>query len=756
MSFKLLHDRVQELSENRFGKPTLVQEKSFQPILEGKHSLVIAPTGTGKSESALLPIFSLFLAEREKKKAEGISILYITPLKALNRDMLERLNWWANHLSIKVDVRHGDTTQYQRSKQTKNPPELLVLTPETLQSILPAKKMGLHLADVKHVVIDEVHELVESKRGTQLSIGLERLVERAGEFQRIGLSATVGSPKETANFLGGNRKVEIIDVAHIRKIEITVESPIPGIEDNARSHKLHLSPDNVARLRRMHKLVDQHTSVLSFVNTRSMAELLSSRYAAIDTKHKVKVHHGSLSKDVRVIAEQDFKSGKTHSLISTSSLELGIDIGRVDLVIQYMSPRQASRLVQRVGRSGHSIYKQPKGIILASDAEDCLEAGVVAARAMAGNLEKIKIHAKAFDVLAHQLVGISLEEGRVSIARALSIVKRAYPFKDLTSQELLTVLRQLAAERYIFLDADSYRRARSALLYYYFNVSMIPDEQKFFVKNIVTRTNVGVLDEAFVAEHLLSGTVFITKGTPWRVLDVVERQVLVEPASDITAAIPDWQGEELPVPFEVAQAVGRARANTKLLKELPLNKDARQKIIKSCAKQKKQGFVPSDKALFIEDHGNFTIVHTHFGSLVNETLGKILAALISSFTGATVGARVDAYRILFDFPLKSQPKLIENYLKTLDPDNLDTILEKTLERSSLFRWKFIHVAKRFGLLERGADYRRVGIRRIISAVVDSPIHQETIRELMTEKLDLPHTKEVLRLIQKKQNKSKNC
>ncbi|MFC2175273.1 DEAD/DEAH box helicase, partial [archaeon] len=346
MVFKTLHPRVKALSEERFEAATAVQEKAFAPILGGKNTLVIAPTGIGKTEAALLPIFSLMLREKEKigksapkaggmpaakpaaspqkgPRAPGISVIYITPLKALNRDLLSRIEWWAEHLDIHAEVRHGDTTPYQRSKQAKNPPELLITTPETLQSILPAKRMGQHLTSVRHVVVDEIHELVESKRGTQLSIALERLVERAGEFQRIGLSATVGSPKITSSFLVGARGVETVDVSMARPLDLSVELPSATKKDKSLINTLHMRPSTIARLRRLHALVDAHKAVLSFVNTRSMAELLTSRYAAWDVHNKIQVHHSSLSKDVRLVAEQSFKDGSIKGLISTSSLELG-------------------------------------------------------------------------------------------------------------------------------------------------------------------------------------------------------------------------------------------------------------------------------------------------------------------------------------------------------------------------------------------------------------------------------------------------
>jgi ATP-dependent Lhr-like helicase len=405
-SFELLNEEIRKLAQERFGQTTPIQEKAIPEILSGKNVLVIAPTGVGKTEAALLPVLHRFLKQKHR---DGIGVLYLTPLKSLNRDMLSRIEWWGEKLGLKIAVRHGDTAQSERQKQMKNPPQLLICTPETLGAILTAPKMGKHLENVRYVIIDEVHELVEDKRGVQLTIALERLAERSPDFQRIGLSATVGEPDKVAEFF----KLDSIVKAEIeRKMSLSVECPKLDKEDLELSEKLFLSPEVVARLRRLKDLVDEYTSVLTFVNTRQTAELLSSRFEAWDKEHKIAVHHSSLSKDTRIIAEKKFKDGSIKGLIATSSLELGIDIGLIDLVVQYISPRQVSRLVQRVGRSGHAIDRFPKGIVISTEPEDILESGAICKNALEGNLEKIRTFDKPFDVLAHQLVGLTLDFGR--------------------------------------------------------------------------------------------------------------------------------------------------------------------------------------------------------------------------------------------------------------------------------------------------------------------------------------------------------
>ncbi|WP_456473847.1 DEAD/DEAH box helicase, partial [Candidatus Pyrohabitans sp.] len=367
-SFSLLSKPVRStLSESGFKKPTPIQEAAIPVILSGKHVLLIAPTGIGKTEAAMLPLFSRLSGE----KGAGIALLYITPLRALNRDLLSRLEWWGKKLGINIAVRHGDTSQYQRRKQALAPPDMLITTPETLQAILPAPLMRKHLENVRFVVVDEVHELAESKRGAQLSVALERLREIAQrDFQRIGISATVGSPERVARFLCTHAPVEIVRVSTAKGMEISVEYPRPKREDREIAERLLTGIAAATRLRRMRELIAQHSHALIFVNTREMAEILASRFKIIG--ESVGIHHSSLSQEVRITTEEEFKEGSLKALICTSSLELGIDIGSVDLVIQYKSPRQVSRIIQRVGRSGHRLGRVSRGVIITTDADDTL------------------------------------------------------------------------------------------------------------------------------------------------------------------------------------------------------------------------------------------------------------------------------------------------------------------------------------------------------------------------------------------------
>jgi len=342
-AFKMLVKPIRRLIEQReFEAPTEPQEKTIPQILEGKNVLLISPTATGKTEAAFLPVLDMLLKMPERPR--GIKILYMTPLRAQNRDLLERLQWWCNHLDVRLAVRHGDTDTKERTRQARSPPDILITTPETLQAVLPGRLMRRHLQEIRWVIVDEVHEMADSKRGSQLSLALERLRWVTGkDFQVVGLSATIGNPEKVASFLVGNeRKVEIVRVPVARLMELEILFPQPSSKDHELASALFTHPEVAARLRIIRDLIEKQKSVLLFTNTRSASEVLASRFKVWDINFPVSIHHGSLAKPSRIAAERGLKNGELKGLVCTSSLELGIDVGRIDLVIQYMSPRQVT------------------------------------------------------------------------------------------------------------------------------------------------------------------------------------------------------------------------------------------------------------------------------------------------------------------------------------------------------------------------------------------------------------------------------
>jgi len=752
MVFHYFNEELQKIISKRFKTPTLPQELAIKPILEGKNVLLISQTSTGKTESAMLPLFNMVM----EKKTKPISILYITPLRSLNRDLLERLVWWCNELGLEASVRHGDTSPYERKMQSEFPPQLLITTPETVQAILSGKILREHLKNVKWVVIDEIHELADSKRGTQLTIGLERIRELCGDFQIIGLSATVGKPEQIAQFISPRKAIEIIKATTTKAFDIKVVSPKPTLEDRKIADKLFTSKETAARIRTIIDLIKEHRSVLTFTNTREFAEILSSRIKNLDKKFPIGVHHSSLSKEVRIKTEKEFKEEKIKSIISTSSLQLGIDIGSVDLVLQYMSPRTVSQLIQRVGRSGHELQKISKGIIIATDEDDIFEAAVIARKALVEEVEELRFHENSYDVLAHQIVGLSLDEWNIETGKAFDIVRRAFPFRHLTLAEFMEVLKQLQS-LYMISTNGTIRKMRRGFDYYFSQLSTIPDSKQYRVFNTLDNSFVGVLDEEFVAIHGEPDTNFIIKGQAWRIIQVEEGKVLAEPVEDIEAAIPGWEGELIPVPYEVAQEVGRLR---KIIKEnlqnedliekkiqemYPVDENSAKKMIKIIKDQKRFGTVPDDKVFLAEDYENILVLHTCLGAVTNESLGRFMVALLTSRIGS-VGLKTDPYRIILEFQKKDM-ELVKEILFKTDPNLLRTYLEMSVSRSPLFEWKFVHVAKRFGAITRDAEYGKVRLGKIIDSYAGTPIYKETLKELEVEKFDIEKATEVLKKIQ---------
>ncbi|MBI4162805.1 MAG: DEAD/DEAH box helicase [Candidatus Aenigmarchaeota archaeon] len=744
MAFTLFSEKLQKLiKEKGFIEPTLPQRIGIPEIMKGSNVLILAPTGQGKTESVFLPLIDMI----SRNKNEPIAALYISPLRALNRDLLTRLFWWADKMDLTIDVRHGDTTQKERAAQRENPPNFLVVTPETLQALLPSKIFRNHLRNVKHVIVDEIHEIVGSKRGVQLSLALERLQHIAGEFQRIGLSATIGEPEKVAEFLGKNTK--IIRAEAEKKYNIKVESPKPGLQDTALSEKLFTGPETTARLRRLHELINEHTSVLCFTNTRETAEVLSSRLRTLDKKLQQTVHHGSLAKEGRIKSEQQFKKQELKSLIATSSLELGIDIGSVDLVVQYLSPRQAARLIQRVGRAGHKSGLVSKGIIITGD-EDVFESTIIAKMAAEKILEPIRIHEGALDVLANQIIGMAMDEYQNIDKKMYNIIKNSYAFRNLTKKEFDDMLNFLKELYMLWINelpdgTREVKRARKCFEYYFSNLTMIPDKSNYRVVSVIEHEPVGTLDEAFVAEHGLPGNKFIFAGRAWRIIQIDKDKVMVEPSNDIESAIPSWEGELMPVPYEVAQGVGRLRRQAMTKKEDHISEEYNidknsASIIKDIVKNHSATHtLPDDKTVLVEDYKDFVVIHIAGGSLTNDTIGRYLSAKLTTETGTAVNMKSDPYRIMLQTMAKKE-KILE-FLK--EANDLEEQLMSALERSTIFKYRFIQVAKRFGVISRHAKFDQMNINRMITAYAKSPIYKETVRELMTDKMDLVKARETL-------------
>jgi len=772
--FDLFAKPIRRLIQQRgFSTPTEPQEKTIPKILEGKNVVLISPTATGKTEAAFLPILNMLLTAAERPP--GIKVLYITPLRALNRDMLERLEWWCNNLDIKLAVRHGDTETRERTRQSRSPPDILITTPETLQAILPGWILRQHLQQVRWVVVDEVHEMADSKRGSQLALALERLRWLTGrDFQLIGLSATIGSPEKVAQFLvGTERSVEIVRVSVARKTKLEILFPQPRPDDAELASTLFTHPEVAARLRIIRQYIEKQKSVLLFTNTRAISEVLASRFKVWDVNFPVSIHHGSLAKPSRIAAEKGLKEGALKGLIATSSLELGIDIGRIDLVIQYMSPRQVTRLIQRVGRSGHRIGRIANGIIIAMDSDDTLEAMVIARMAYDEQLEPVYIPNKPYDALAHQIIGLLMRKQRWYFSEICDMFKNAYPYADLTTDDVKKVMTYMHTRfpRLAWVSFEDQlairpRRTKALYEYYFDNLSMIPEEKQYLVVDESSDAAIGVLDEAFTAEYGKPGTKFIIRGSPWKITQVYGDKLYVKSVDDPTGAIPSWIGEEIPVPFEVAQEVGalrsfveqkiRAGAKTteiadQFAKKYPADADTLSRAILETVEHAQHGFLmPTDKRIVVEDWEDFVIVQANFGSLANRALAQLLGHILSEQTGASIAVQHDPYRIFIQtMGTANADKLIALFddLKQMPQATVQDLLTNATVKTGLFKRRMIHVARRFGALKKWADFSTVSLRSLMKSFEGSVISEEALKEVFTKDLDLQRLLQVLGDIQ---------
>lgn len=724
MVFDLLRRELREaIRELGYERPTPVQEAAIPVVLSGAHVLIVAPTGSGKTEAAVFPILSKMLDEGLE---ECVQALYVTPLRALNRDVLRRLSAIAEAIGVRIDVRHSDTAESARRRVYRSPPNLLITTPESFQILLLNRAMRRALKCVRHVVVDEVHELVNNKRGVQLALGLERLVELAGEFQRIGLSATVGDVELVAAFLGGSgRRVEVVDVSAAKRYEISVVAPTPSEQDYADAEKYDATPETLARLRYIADVIaNEKSGVLIFTNTRDGAEFLAAKLKAL-LGDVVDVHHSSLSREHRLSVEERLRSGELKVVVATSSLELGIDIGHVGLVIQYGSPRQAIRLVQRVGRSGHRLDAVSRGIVVASDLEDYLESEVIAERAAERRLEKaVEYHEVALDVLLHQVVGMALEarlDGRpLAFEDVLRMAKRAHPYRSLTPDDLRLVLD--FAQRHRLLDG--LRPRRGSIKYYFENASTIPDEKSYKAVDQTTGRIVGELDREFVFT-VEPGTRIILSGRAWTVSRVEGDVVLLYPELDLTGALPGWLGEEIPVPREIAEEACRRRAEA--LKAALKGEYAGLADVEGLSEED----IPTPDVVRVHLFGKYAVVHACLGSKGNEALGMYLSHHLSAYLGP-VGYRADPYRVLLIHrePIPQTP-LSEAFYR--DAAYVQRTLMNAVRSSRLFKYRFMQVAQRVGLLSREAE-------EVPAKLVDAYVHDlpgiEAVNEIFVEKLDL--------------------
>ncbi|MEM2922934.1 MAG: DEAD/DEAH box helicase [Candidatus Nitrosocaldus sp.] len=779
---------------------TTIQRKSIPILARRRDSLIVAPTGSGKTEAVMIPILTMVACgadedeeeeDDEEKKRDGskdgvgIKVLYITPLRALNRDMLRRLVHYAEMLGLRVDVRHGDTSSYRRRKIQDDPPDVLITTPETLAIILVGK-MAKAMHTLEWIVVDELHELLANKRGAHLALSLER-IERLSERKvtRVGLSATISNLDIAAKFLSyidrnhgradndDGRCAVIVDDS-LRRYDVDVVYIDAPITDIAK----HIMDYIKSKCREQ--------SVLLFTNTRDEAEYMASimHENVNDTMVSIDVHHGSLSREVREETESRLRnidrkrdSGdgyygygldgsnsnergyRTNVVVCTSSLELGIDVGSISTVIHYGSPRQVSKMAQRIGRSRHRASESAKGIIFTNNVDDEIEALAILRRLAKGGVEEQRVHEVPLDVLAHHLVGLALEryntyndrerreDGHkdrmyvvVGVDEALELVRKAYQFRNVSMDDVVQCLELLSKNGIVRFDRDrlAFKAAR-ARAYYYDNASMIPDVLKFDVVDVISNRVIGSLDQEFVGDYGEQGNIFILKGMQWRILavDHSKRRVNVEPYSAMSMNVPYWSGEMIPVDYHTAQLVGRMRR---------LAVEGKISVMSNALidAHRELGCIPDDKAVVVEYSSNLVVIHACLGTRINNTLASLLSTIISSSLGYIVNVRSDAYRIMLTSTARIGKNNIMNCL--LDDYNVEDIIIASLKDTHNLNWSIWNVAKRFGLVNRDAVYDKKVARMIHERYADTPVVREAVREVLHEKYDIDGTRKVLEML----------
>jgi len=732
---------IESFRDEGFQKLTKIQSISIPVISRMQNCLLVAPTGSGKTEASIIPIFSLLENERANKPnfidENAIIVLYITPLRALNNDVLRRIINYAKKRNLDAQIRHGDTTRTAREKLVKKPPHILITTPESLGIILTHQKFRSYLKHLRWVIVDEVHELIGNERGTHLTVSLEHLQSISSHnVVRIGLSATIGNLKEAANFISGTgRKCSILVDNTIRKYDIDVKHLKGSISNVAKFVLKYLNDNKICG------------SILLFTNTRDEAEYIGTTIRN-QNDIPIEVHHGSLSRETREETEAKLRKGLTGIVVCTSSLELGLDIGSVELVIHYGSSKQVSKLVQRIGRSRHVNFKSAKGLVIANSGDDELESLSIINRMKRRSIEIQNPHYNSLDVVSHHLVGfvISTSEPK-RLEEVYQIITRAYPFRDLPFSDFKQCVVLLDSFKIIKYDPknQTYARRIKSYKYYFENISTIPNMVKFEVIDVIRKKRIGTLDQQFIGEFGERGNVFVLKGTQWRIVSVDDNklQVNVEQVFGSPINIPHWVGEMIPVDYETAVEVGKLRNKVLDESNFKFESDIKNTL-------QKIPIIPDSKNIVIElvVSKNAVVIHSTFGTKINNTLSSLFSTFLASYVGHLVETKSDPYRILLSSSVRLSRANIEKIF--YDEYDVEAILITSLSNTYNLNWRVWTVSKKFGLLDKNAIYDKRLARLIYDRYSKSPISKESIRELMHDKFDVKSTQEVLRRIRNKE------
>jgi ATP-dependent helicase Lhr and Lhr-like helicase len=761
-------DPVAAWFRRSFERPTPAQEAGWPAIASGRHSLVLAPTGSGKTLAAFLVAVDGLVRDPAER---GTRVLYVSPLKALNHDVEKNLRAPLAGIDaprpVTVAVRSGDTPARERTAMRRHPPDILITTPESLYLILTSASRDM-LAGVETVIVDEIHAMAGTKRGTHLALSLERLAAlTAGDPQRIGLSATQRPLEEIARFLGGDREVEIVDAGAAKELDLEVVVPVEDMRELGGAPAVEGEPRQSiwpAVYPRLLELIGAHRSTLVFVNNRRSAERVAHRLNDLAGKEIARSHHGSIAREQRLEVEDMLKSGTLPALVATSSLELGIDMGAIDLVVQVESPKSVAAGLQRVGRAGHHVGVPSSGRFFPKYRGDLLETAVVVRRMREGAIEHTRVPRQPLDVLAQQLVAATaMDEWRVDDLHALAT--RAYPYRDLSRPQLEGVLDMLAGRypsdafaelrpRIVWDRAAGTVRARDdARRLAVTSGGTIPDRGLFGVFLEGSGARVGELDEEMVYE-IRQGEVFQLGATSWRVERIDRDRVLVSPAPGVPGKMPFWKGDGVGRPSELGRAVGEA-ARTRRFGDLD-ERAARNLAAYLDDQEAATGVIPSDRTVVVErfrdEIGDWRVcILSPFGGRVHAPWALALERRVGEALGIEVEAMWADDGITLRLPDSDTPPPVD--LLAIAPGDLDELLLERVAESPLFAGRFRENAARALLIPRRRPGRRTplwqqrlkahDLQQVAVRYPAFPILLETYREVLSDVFEVPALKALL-------------
>ncbi len=797
-SLSFFHPLIQKWFRQKVGAPTDIQEKSWPEIAAGRHVLVTAPTGCGKTLAAFLWALNQLITGSWPRG--NIRVLYVSPLKALNNDVRRNLLKPLAELKevfagagspfpdISVLTRSGDTPAEERRKMVRNPPEILITTPESLNLLLTSVSGRNMLRGIQTVILDEIHAVAATKRGTHLITGVERLVLLSGEFQRIALSATVNPVERIAEFAGGYRRfgkgkdsryekrpVSIIRSIQAKTFEVRVSFP-----RDARENMVDGSwwPPLVAAFK---NLIAEHRSSLLFANSRRTAEKVTRMLNEGEQEELVYAHHGSLSREIRLAVEQKLKNGELRAIVATSSLELGIDIGSLDQVILVQTPRSVSSAIQRVGRSGHDVGEKSRGVIFPTHGRDFIDAAVTARAILEQDIEEVRPVQAPLDILAQVILSMTAAE-RWDIDDLYGFLKATYPYRDLPRRhfdlviEMMagryadTRLRQLKAR--VSLDRiDNTIQAHSEVRYLiYTSGGTIPERGYFDLRLKDTHTKIGELDEEFVWERSIGET--FTLGTQlWRIENFTHNDVEVTPVRSAPAIVPFWKAEEQDRDFHLSERIGLFLENAEMKVH---SADFKQELMGANAmedtaageligflklqKEATGSSLPHRHHLLIEHieegagQGDLKQValHTFWGGRVNRPFALALSQAWEEQERTPLEFIETDDAVLLMLPRSIGSREL---FSLLSPENVEAFLRKKLEQTGFFGARFRENAERALLLPKPGFRRRMPLwlirlraKELMAAVrsyEDFPILLETWRTCLSDEFDLENLKRVL-------------